>query len=280
VDRTFSYVRCTSCGARYLANRPTASSVGHFYAADYAPYAVQPDLKSLGDPALAGRPGTPTGELHRRLIETYSARGSGGRLLDFGCGSPAVLEAAKQSGWDTVGADFSPHVVANIEGAGHTAVLVDDDVWDKLPTGSFDVVRLNHVVEHLYDPRAVLQHLIALLKPGGRLHLATPNPAGGAARMFGRHWWGLETPRHIVLFPPQTLRALVLDAGASSADVVHEFVTKDMTRSLSYAVRRTLRADDTQLGDGSRLVNRAAAPLAGLLARSGHADRYHVFAVR
>lgn len=52
------------------------------------------------------------------------------------------------------------------------------------PTGSFDLVLLIDVIEHLYDPDRVLDEVRAVLKPAGVLALVTPNLASWLNRLL------------------------------------------------------------------------------------------------
>jgi hypothetical protein len=90
------------------------------------------------------------------------------------------------------------------------------------------------VVEHLYDPRGTLARLFAAMRPGGRLHLATPNANAWSYRLFGRFWFALECPRHVMIFHPEALRRLLLEAGFGTVDLVFESKPADTRRSLSY----------------------------------------------
>jgi 2-polyprenyl-3-methyl-5-hydroxy-6-metoxy-1,4-benzoquinol methylase len=269
----FSYVRCADCRAAQLGAGPTAGSAGAFYPDNYAPYnrpspavmAMFEDSPEVSDP------------LRRAVRSTYALPRHRARLLDFGCGSPATLDAARTAGWSGTGVDFSPLVVRAVRAAGHDGLLVDE-----LPVAEaepYDVVRGNHVIEHVYDPRDVLEKLISVLRPGGVLHLATPNPDGVGSMLFRRSWFSLDAPRHVVLFPPHLLTRLLVEAGADRVTVLHEVVTKDLVRSATYLRQELTGATgDATAGDGSRLLNLAVRPLAALAARWGRADRYHVFA--
>jgi 2-polyprenyl-3-methyl-5-hydroxy-6-metoxy-1,4-benzoquinol methylase len=274
VDVRFAYVRCAGCGAAQLSSGPSSTSAGAFYPDEYAPY-NRPSpavLAMFRPPAEGDKP------LLRLLRSIYGCPPADARLLDFGCGSPATLDAARESGWSGTGVDFSPLVVDAVRAAGHEAMLVDD--FESRPTGSYDVIRGNHVVEHVYDPPGLVTRLLGHLRPGGVLHLATPNPDGVGSRLFGRHWFSLDAPRHVVLFPPALLASMLLDAGAADVQVAHEVVTKDIVRSGTYLRQQLLGGGgaDVTASDGSALLNRAARPLAELAARRGASDRYHVFA--
>ena len=51
-----------------------------------------------------------------------------------------------------------------------------------------DVVVLWHVLEHLLDPPTSLREVHRVLKPGGLLFIATPNPESLTARLIGQRW--------------------------------------------------------------------------------------------
>lgn len=271
VDRRFTYNRCDSCRVAFLVDGPSPESAGAFYAGGYGPY-------TRPSPAVVRLfSGDPTEDpLQRRLQQAYRLPRAGGRLLDYGCGSPATLDAARDVGWSTTGADFSPAVLDAVRSAGHEALDADQALREGV---HYDLIRANHVVEHLYNPVDVLRRMLAALAPGGQLHLATPNPDGMGSLVFRRHWFPLEAPKHVVLFPPATLARLVRQAGATEADLVHEPVTKDIARSLLYVGQELgIRTRDVQQTDGPRLVNLLLAPVAARAARASRSDRYHLLA--
>jgi SAM-dependent methyltransferase len=81
------------------------------------------------------------------------------------------------------------------------------------PSEHFDAVTLSHVIEHVPDPVGTLVECARLLKKGGKLVIATPNNASLGHRLFGRNWRGLEPPRHLHIFSPQSLRRTLGMAG-------------------------------------------------------------------
>ena len=97
------------------------------------------------------------------------------------------------------GIDPDPEAVAPAQAAGVNA-RVGTAATLTAPDGAFDAAVLNHVIEHLHDPAKALPRVRERLTPGGILWLATPNPAAPGHRLFGRDWFGLEVPRHLVLF--------------------------------------------------------------------------------
>lgn len=242
VEGHWDFRRCGRCGL--VALHPFPDDVGAGYPEAYSQHRVRTpstdtpartpvrrwlrrhSLAGLGyhGEAGAGAGGAEPGAVDRLVAAVPAVRmqaqwGSilvpkarpGGRLLDVGCGAGGYLAVMRALGWDVTGVepDATSRAVAQGEGLRVVPSLAEAG----FEPGSFDVIALNHVIEHLVDPVAELRSLRTLLAPDGLLGLATPNWASLGRRLFGRSWYALEAPRHLVLFDPRTLRATVEAAG-------------------------------------------------------------------
>lgn len=129
-----------------------------------------------------------------------------GKILDVGCGSGDTLSLLQSVGWDVYGLDVDKNavVVARKRGIRNAALGSFRDMR-KYPDNFFDAIRMYHVIEHLDDPMLALQLAQKKLKPGGELIVGTPNSDSLIARIAGRYWYNLDSPRHLVLFSPKTL---------------------------------------------------------------------------
>ena len=78
---------------------------------------------------------------------------------------------------------------------------------------SLDVVTLWHVFEHLYDPKKALEHIAEMLRPGGYLLIAVPEPACLERRVFGRYWIGWDPPRHVATYSQKSIGTFFRQAG-------------------------------------------------------------------
>lgn len=203
---TARLVRCTACGLVYQNPRPTASEMGRHY---------PPTYESYGDHRTSAR------GLVRRAYEYGMAKRCryvtdqvvAGRLLDVGCAAGAFLVAMRERGWQVQGVEVSEDA-ARVARERHgldvfTGVLEEA----AFPDACFDAVTMWDVLEHVHNPLATLCEIRRVLKPGGVLVVRVPNLASWDARLFGTYWAGLDAPRHLYVFSPQTLRAVEAQAG-------------------------------------------------------------------
>jgi SAM-dependent methyltransferase len=133
-------------------------------------------------------------------------------LLDVGCGNGSYLIQMKSLGWIVEGVDPDPEAVEITKQMGITVHLGTlSDV--ALPESYFDAITFSHVIEHLHDPKISLEKCFRILRPGGLMWIATPNLKANGHRIFSKHWIGLDPPRHITLFTPDSLINLIRRVG-------------------------------------------------------------------
>ena len=101
----------------------------------------------------------------------------GASLLDAGCADGRFLGMLRESfpALRVTGADFSATQVAVATAAGYDVVQANFEADLPFPDGSFSIVNLAQVIEHLYDPDRLLDEINRVLEPGGHLVLSTPN---------------------------------------------------------------------------------------------------------
>jgi SAM-dependent methyltransferase len=204
----FAVVQCQDCGLCFTSPRPNIRSIGQFYPACYWPQrAPSPRERKTNRPGLGRR-------WYRFLQERRVFTPCGGaRLLDFGCGGGTFLERMHQHGWHATGLDMSPTVVQKVRVELGLPIHVGSLPHRDLPPSSFDVVTMWHSLEHVHNPREVLQEAYMLLAPGGRLVVAVPNIESLAFHWFAQAWYGLDLPRHLTHFAPRTLQSMLERTG-------------------------------------------------------------------
>lgn len=98
------------------------------------------------------------------------------RLLDVGCGIGLYADSLKEGGAEVVGVDADQE---NIKGA-QTAFPDIIFSWaraEALPfeNGSFDIVFLNEVLEHVDDDKRAVAECLRVLRRGGKIIVFAPN---------------------------------------------------------------------------------------------------------
>jgi 2-polyprenyl-3-methyl-5-hydroxy-6-metoxy-1,4-benzoquinol methylase/rRNA maturation protein Nop10 len=259
---------CGGCGSGYLSPRPNRNSIGRAYEKYYTHSYVQmpsatphePFLRRVRNDYLNHKYGfsyQQTAFLGRYLVNALPwvrerADGSvrhlpvpkaGLKLLDYGCGNGDFIRSMASIGWDAKGYDPDPHAAALCNARGLRVTTDFNSLKDQM----FDAITMNHSVEHLHDPVGTLGQLKALLNRGGTLSIATPNIESEGRRVFGRSWYALQPPAHIVLFTKRALCSSLHDLGFSDIHVfaahygarsIHkaseELMNRTCPRSLSY----------------------------------------------
>jgi SAM-dependent methyltransferase len=191
--------------------------------------------------------------------------GARGRLLDIGAGSGWLVAHMNHLGWQAEGLDFDEKSVASARSRGlifHLGDLTDQ----KFADASFDAITMSHCIEHFHDPLAWLIEVRRVLKPGGRLALATPNNKSFCHQKFGEHWFALDPPRHLHLFNRASLTQLLQQAGFNQPKIFTSIRDSNGSFIGSRAIRKNGRYDMLNLGEAvTKLHGRAIQLVEGFI---------------
>jgi SAM-dependent methyltransferase len=202
----FTIVRCRGCGLAYVTPRPTSAELVALYSDEK--YYRNLNASPFGYPDYLGERWLLERLVVRRIDEIEARVGRPGRMLDVGCATGVLVEAAGRRGWTAVGVDVSAFATAQCHARGLD--VRHGDLWGAdLPRDHFDVVVLDDTIEHLVDPARALREIRTLLRPGGLITLNTPNDGGWLRRLMGRHWFHCKPPEHLYYFSPRTLPAML-----------------------------------------------------------------------
>ncbi len=208
----YHVIGCSSCGFTHIVPLPTEEELVHVYSGE-----------ALKDTSLSA-------DRYRRELDWYNLvfddrydtfeahlPAERRRILDVGCGLGFFLLRGKERGWDTVGIEPGERSAAYGRRLGLEIVadFLTKAVTDRL--GKFDAIHMSEVLEHIPDPRGMLQLMHSLLRPGGLLCLMVPNDYNPFQRAFRlvsdeKPWW-LAPPNHVNYFTLDSLTQILLSSG-------------------------------------------------------------------
>jgi SAM-dependent methyltransferase len=211
--RSFALQRCDHCGSQFLSPRPTEAELPPFYPSDY--HAYNENHGTLAR-LLVGARSRARARMYGGLIP-----GGHGSIFDVGTGDCRHFdELRKYIDLECAGVEIQPEVAAKGRARGYDVLegtLEEADLTGYL--GRFDVVSMNHVLEHVVAPRTMLERARSLLRPGGHLIGQLPTVSSWECRLFGRTWGGYHYPRHLQIPSRQGLARLLKEVGFSEVTI-------------------------------------------------------------
>ena len=202
-------VRCDRCRLLMRNPQPSDAELAAIYTSDY--------FLGAGGGQTAGE----TNRLKRDTAAAYldeieartgvSPRGT--RLLEIGPGLGNLLVEAVARGYDVTGIEYSQSSVdaANLR-LGAERVRQGSLGTVSLPEQSFDVAIMSDVLEHTRDPRADLEQVWRLLRPGGAIFISVPTLDSWSARLMRERWLEFKL-EHLFYFDSATLQLLLFKSG-------------------------------------------------------------------
>ena len=151
------------------------------------------------------------------------------RILDVGCAAGYFLRVMAEKGHEVRGVEVSEAIAARaVEHLGTERVHIgtldsvpaDKPGYDK---GSFDLVTMWDVIEHVPDPKQLLEEAKAMLRPDGHLILETQNVDSRFATLLGLKWHHFKHQEHIFHFNPDTVRRVLEQAGFEVVKLTSSF---------------------------------------------------------
>ena len=157
------------------------------------------------------------------LRQFASFAGAKGRVLDVGCGRGALGQAIRGKGWEVWGIELNAEACATAQTRLDRLIAADltdrEAVARQIGDAKFDILVFADVLEHLYDPRTVLECYLPYVNPGGKVLVSVPNAVVWSNRiqwLLGRVNYddtGVMDRTHLRFFSFNSARTLVEAAG-------------------------------------------------------------------
>jgi 2-polyprenyl-3-methyl-5-hydroxy-6-metoxy-1,4-benzoquinol methylase len=162
IDDKICLCQCNECGYTFDSPRPTSEAIAEFYS--------KPTQYDDWISELANRDG-----LWLRRIEKLKATKKEGTVLDIGAGIGQFLHHAKPLYQNVFGTEVSSSAISNAK-AKYGIDLIQGSI-EKIDFGNqkFDNITMFHVLEHVHDPKSVVQKCCDLLTQDGIYVVSVPN---------------------------------------------------------------------------------------------------------
>ena len=197
---TFDLYHDTNLDMLVTSPQPSLENLGRYYESE--DYISHTDNKrSLFEKAYHFVKGIALKNKLHLINREHITKGS---IFDIGAGTGDFLSVAKNDGWNTTGIEPSERAKAIAIGKGISFV----DNTSDLVEGSFDVITMWHVLEHVPDLDFQIKELKRLLKPTGTLVVAVPNFKSFDAKHYGAFWAAYDVPIHFWHFSKNAIKLL------------------------------------------------------------------------
>ncbi len=206
----FTYDRCRACGLLYAPVFFDQAQLGELYSA------MAPNMDAVPTDAIEAT--------QRVYFEEATAHlNVSGNFLEIG---PDVGYIVGHSAKDPRFEHFylfepnkSVHAELAAAANGRPYTISEDmDDLSAVPDGSVALALMVHVLDHLLDPKAMLEQIRTKLKPGGRVAIVTHNERSLLRSVMGKRWppFCLQHPE---LYNPRSIANLLNGSGYGSVEV-------------------------------------------------------------
>jgi SAM-dependent methyltransferase len=224
---TFIYRLCSACGCLQIQDVP--ADLSRHYPSNYYSFQLKPVPQAGIRAWIAGRRDrlALTGRTRKLagVIPWFARRPDvaslgrlplrlGGRVLDIGCGQGELLSILWRAGFYNV-CGVDPYLPAEIEVVPGVKVC---NVPVERVGGSYDLIMMHHVLEHMEHGMETLLACAARLVPGGHVLVRMPTVDSEAWETYREAWVQLDAPRHLFLHSRRSLELLAAQAGLRVVD--------------------------------------------------------------
>jgi SAM-dependent methyltransferase len=222
----YTISRCSGCGLIYLSTRPSEKSLPECYRRDY--HVRVESRRKIFSRFLYGLKHKHDAQLVQRIIGHTPKS-----LIDIGCGSGGFLMELRRR-WGKrcrlAGIDLAAPVSDDLVKAGIDLYI--GSLERMRPVRQFDLVTLNEVLEHVYNPVKALRAASGWLKNGGFLIGEVPHFNSPWRKIFPYYWQGFQIPRHLTHFDEKTMTMVLQAAGYEVRSMGNRFNPGDISVSL------------------------------------------------
>lgn len=196
---SYNYYLCKICVTLYLHPKPSKKQLDDYYQKSFQYTAGETNKKPIRKRARI---------ILKKLLN-LNPRGS--KLLDIGSGYGYFLDEASKIGLDTEGIEPSSSLTS--DSINQLIKSLHNTTFEKfflINQGlKYDFITIIHVIEHMPNPKRIIQMACRLLAPGGILYIETPNLDSHLYRAEQNNYTFLTPPDHLWIFSKNSFKKMM-----------------------------------------------------------------------
>jgi 2-polyprenyl-3-methyl-5-hydroxy-6-metoxy-1,4-benzoquinol methylase len=158
------------------------------------------------------------------------------KILDIGSGDGAFLLDLNDLGFTNL-TGVDQFIVENINYECGVRILKKE--MSEIE-GEFDLITLNHSLEHMPNPHSVFKKLNSLISSDGHLLIRIPLADSFAWRKYGVNWYQIDAPRHFFLHTINSISILAKENGLTLTNVFYDSSELQFSASQKYTLDKSL----------------------------------------
>lgn len=227
----FEYMQCGRCKCIQLLDIP--ENMQKYYPEDYSSFVVKPKRSGRIRNLLRKWSASYCIGSRRHLIGRflYMVFGAGfveklsgtkipfhSKIMDVGTGNGQNLLSLQRYGFENL-SGIDPYIQHDMEYPSGIKIK-KSGLYDIDET--YDLVMLNHVLEHMDEQKRVVRKLLEITKPDGMVLIRIPVNDCYTFRKYGVHWVALDAPRHFYIHSSYSLIQLFRENGFRLVNIRHD----------------------------------------------------------
>lgn len=210
----WTIVKCKNCGFHYTNPQPTLETLPFYYTEEY-----------FKDKRHASKFYNEDGT-QKTVVENYTNRiedietflNKRGSLLELGSARGGFLSKMKSRGWKVFGVEISEDAAQIANDNDIPTFTGTLEQWET--DQKFDAVCMYQTLEHVPNPREIIEKSFDLLNPGGVFIAEIPNIQCSEMKISKeRRHLSYDLPRHLNHFSPDFLKKALEKAGFEVIDI-------------------------------------------------------------
>lgn len=228
----FEYYECASCKCVQIKGIPP--NIGKYYPSDYNSFyrakkirdnIVKKFLKAIMAKHYLTDNYNPLGKFLLKLFDPGFLEkikktnvSFNSRILDVGSGNGLRLVGLARNGFTNI-TGIDPFIKEDIF-YDNGIKIFKKNIFEL--EGKFDMIMLNHALEHIDEPLSVMNEINRLLSPSGTALIRIPIANSYSWRKYEVNWVALDPPRHLFLHTTESIKILAGKSGFELTNIMYD----------------------------------------------------------